>query len=396
MDDIKKLEYKINLEVNKYKYFPEDIIEGSINIQPNDNLNNKFISSDIQINFCLTEEISYYCEKYDYTYETISHYKEKKIYIIEEIIQNFDFLKGYSITYGLTVPFKFKIPKIEKSNKLLPTFNFIETDFQCYVRHKLIIEIKNKSNKCSVDIFIKKPKLENGNNYVKIFKDETIKKYFLFNKGRLCYYIETFNYCNYTSPLPIEFHLDKSELKNIKINSIELIINKIISIKEINFLYTKKVAMKKIEIPDNLNNYQIIDNIILNKNEFPEISKNQLENKIYGDNDIDNDLIEKYKKFNYSPPLENLLFNCIYKLQIIIIFEESLIPDKIIEIPIDYYDDEYNNYNAKEKLEENKKILEKEKRNSVNNTGDVNKSDIKDEFVILDKKDFIDLIDGKK
>ena len=42
MDEIKKLEYKINLEVNKYKYFPEDTIEGSINIKPNDNLINKF------------------------------------------------------------------------------------------------------------------------------------------------------------------------------------------------------------------------------------------------------------------------------------------------------------------------------------------------------------------
>lgn len=394
MTELTFKEYIINLELNKFIYFPEDIIEGIINLKANDSLINKIISDDIIIYFSLKQNINYYCEEYDYTYETITHFNERKSYVVHEVTNNYDYLKGYSINYGLKIPFKFQIPKIENGNKLCPSFRFIETNFQCYVNHLLNIEIKNKSNKCSMDIFIRKPKLFNGNNSVKIFKDEMIKKYFFINKGKLSYYIETINCCNYYNSLPITIHLDKTDLINIKIKLIELSINKIISFKDIKFLYNKKIQSKKIKISDDVENKQIKESIKINKNEFPEITKEIIEKQIYGD--IDNNSLKEIQKKNYSPPLDNIFFKCYYILKIEFIFEDKFIKNRIIEIPIDYYDEEYNNNYIKVKMEENISELESEKIIENKNINNSNKLDLKGEFTLLTKEDFIELIDGKK
>ena len=40
MIESKEKEYIIDLELDEYKYFPDDIIEGIINLKPTDNLIN--------------------------------------------------------------------------------------------------------------------------------------------------------------------------------------------------------------------------------------------------------------------------------------------------------------------------------------------------------------------
>ena len=382
-------EYIINLEVNEYKFFPGEIIEGILNIKATDNLINKYILNDIIIYFSLTEKISYYCEQLDYTYETISHFKENKTYLIHEITNNCDYLNGYSINYGLKIPFKFPIPKIDKNNNLMPTFIFIEKNFQCYIIHQLNVEIKNKSNTFSIDIFIRKPKLVTGNNNVNIFRDEMIKKYFMFKIGKLSYYIETINSCNYSNNLPVEIHLDQTDLKNIKIKSINLSINKTIFIKDINFSYKKIIFSKNINISDNLNNKQFKENIKINC-EFPEISKNIIEKQIYGNIGVNE--IKSIRKYNYSPPLENLFFKCSYVLKIVLIFEAHLIQNRIVEIPIDYFDE--GNNNLKGNFEGN--ILESCKEKEVNKNYENKLNILNDGFIVLTKEEFINLIDGKK
>ena len=380
----------IKSDINQFKYFPEDIIEGLIDLKPSESLVNKIISDDILIKISLIQKISYYCEEYDLTYETISHFHENKINLIAEEINNYDYLKGYSINYGLNIPIKFKIPKIEKENNLLPSFRFIETNFQCYVSHHLNIEIKDKSNICTTNIFIKKPKMVNENKLITVFKDEIIKKYLLFNQGRLSYYIETFNYCCYNDSLPIEIHLDKTDLNKIKLKSIELNINKNISFKDIKFSLNKIISKKEIMI-SNIKSNKIKEKIAINKSEFPEIPLNFVNNELFGE--IDNNILKEIKKYNYSPPMDNIFFNCCYTLKIIFIFEENFIQNRITEIPIDYYDEEYKNKNKEQMFEQNLAKLNNEKNNKKN----IDESKLlSNGFTLLTKEDFINLIDGKK
>ena len=384
-------EFIINIELNDFRYFPEDIIEGIINLKPNDSLDNKFISNDILLDFSLIEKISYYFEEYDYTYETISHFNESKSYLIHEETKNYDYLKGYLINYGLKIPFQFQIPKINGNNNLFPTFIFRQNNFQCYITHQLNIKIKDKSNKCTIDIFIRKPKLFDGNDSIKIFKDEIIKKYLLLNKGKLSYYIETNKSCSYFNSLPIEIHLDKTDLKDIKIKSIIINITKTISFKDSNFSYNEILISKEIILSNDLNNNQIKESINLTKGEFSEVTQSIFKNEIYGK--IDNDIIKKIKKYNYSPPVDNIFFNCIYFLKIIINFEDNLMKNRIIEIPIDYYDGESNKHKKEKKIFFNIENL-KEIINNLNSTNLLN--DDTEGFTLLTKDDFIDLIDGKK
>ena len=88
----------------------------------------------------------------------------------------------------MLIPFQFKIPFLEENKDFHPTFRFLDNNIQCFVSHKLVIEIENKSKKISKELFIKKPKMSKDANSVTIFKDEMIKKYFLMNIGRLIYY----------------------------------------------------------------------------------------------------------------------------------------------------------------------------------------------------------------
>jgi len=379
--------YIINLELEEFKYFPGDIIEGNINLKLKDTLINKIISEELKINYCLKENIYYYCEKEDYTYETLTHFNDNKIYEIKKVEINYDYLKGYSIAYGLLIPFQFKIPFLEENKDFHPTFRFLDNNIQCFVSHKLVIEIENKSKKISKELFIKKPKMSKDANSVTIFKDEMIKKYFLMNIGRLSYYILTVKSCSYTQSLPVVIHIDKTELKNIKIKAIELSIIKNITIKEINFTYNKTIVTKKIKILDDLSNTQFKENILFNKNEFPEINKEEFEKDLNPNKD--DNFINHIKKYNFTPPLDNIFFKCNYKLMIVIKFEETFINNRVVVLPIDYYYDEKNEIH-----EEN---FEMSKGKANMNDKEVNKSNAltDDGFTLLTKEDFMELIDGK-
>ena len=68
---------------------------------------------------------------------------------------------------------------------------------------------------------------------------------------------------------------------------------------------------------------------------------------------------EMKTSLNFTPPVNNIIFKCEYSLEISFIFNDKLIPDKIINIPIDYYDNEFynkkdNNNILKEDINENK------------------------------------------
>ena len=214
-----------------------------------------------------------------------------------------------------------------------------------------------------------------------------IKKYYLMNIGRLSYYILTVKSCSYTKPLPVEIHIDKTELKNIKIKAIELSIKKNITIKEINFTYNKIIITKKLKLSDDLSNTQFKEYIPFNKNEFPKINKEEFEKDL--NQNKDDNLIKNIKKYNFTPPLDNTLFKCSYKLTIIIKFEETFINNRVVDLPIDYYE-ENNEIHEKE-------YFESQKEQAYINDKEINKSNFltDDGFTLLTKEDFMELIDGK-
>ena len=185
--------------------------------------------------------------------------------------------------------------------------------------------------------------------------------------------------------------MDKTDLKDIKIKSIIINITKNISFKDSIFSYNETLASKEIILSNDLNNNQIKENVNLTKGEFSEVTQNIFKNQIYGK--IDNDIIKKIKKYNYSPPVDNIFFNCIYFLKIIINFEDILMKNRIIEIPIDYYDGESIKHKQEKKIcfniENQIEIF-----NNLNSTNLLN--DVNDGFTLLTKDDFINLIDGKK
>ena len=100
---------------------------------------------------------------------------------------------------------------------------------------------------------------------------------------------------------------------------------------------------------------------------------------------------------NFTPPVNNILFKCEYFLEISFNFNDKLISDKIINIPIDYYDNEFYNKNnnnniLKEDIGENtykfstkinrnnkekKKKFNNEKNENKNNSIQINNQDLK-------------------
>ena len=128
------------------------------------------------------------------------------------------------------------------------------------------------------------------------------------------------------------------------------------------------------------------------------------------------------EKYNFTPPVDNILFKCEYCLQIVFHFNSKLKNDKIIDISIDYYDPQYNNKNNEKLLldnnlnnndfiindidenENNEKEFNEifgkdnyKKNNNINDKKEGNKDDFNEfnDFVEITKEDFINTIDGK-
>ena len=156
-------------------------------------------------------------------------------FIIEQKILKFidnKIVKNNDNSDIVQIPIKFKLPDNSKEN-FYPSFRYFYKSTKCLISHSLIVEIPFISNKASVNIFIRKvPKepIEETNNKNQLnkdlFGDELIKKLFLFNHGKLSYYIRTKKSISYREKYPVEIHIDERDLGNIKIESINMKIKK--------------------------------------------------------------------------------------------------------------------------------------------------------------------------
>lgn len=402
--------YQISLKINKSKYSPSEEIEGILRIKPNE---------DCQMNNLLefNEFLLIFQEKIAYNYSEI----KSKIIILDKKILTMKERNNINDKTIFEFPIKYKLPDL-KTKDFYPTFRYFSNSIKCFISHSISIELPNKSNKCSVNIFIKKIPSENIDNEKNsnelnktIFGDEFIKKHFSFKKRRLTYLIKTKNSINYKEKLPVEIHIDERELENIRIESVIIKIKKNIYIYNDIHIYKNSLEttynIKKIVLNKNSKNNIINENLELPENEFIPITQHDIQRVNF-----------KNEKYNFTPPVNNILFKCEYYLQIIFHFNSKLKDDKIIDIPIDYYDPQYNK-NNEQFLENNlnnndyiindcdesiykefNEIFDKEDNNNISNNinssndkKDGNKNGLNEfnDFVEITKEDFINTIDGK-
>lgn len=385
---------EISLKLSNYKYSPSEEIEGELIIHP---------SKEIKLSNILDTSEFYiiFEEKIAYQYFVNS----SKTFILDKKILKHKNNKDLDNRKTFKIPIKYKLPDANTKN-FHPTFRYFSESVKCIISHSISIELPFISNKSSVNIFIKKFPLEgkiNKNELDKIyFGDELIKKYFFFKAGIFSYYIKTKKSITYKEKYPVEIHIDEGELGDIKLDSILINIKKqIYFYNEVNIftdtleeIYdSKKLIFNKYQ---NRINNTIIESLKLPKNEFTPLSLLDIQKINLSKTNI-----------NFTPPVDNILFKCNYYLEINFCFNDKLIQDIIINLPIDYYDSEYNiNESDKETNEiddinENKinnkfnQILNKEKNYKITNENN-NKNKTYNGFIEITKEDLMKVIDGIK
>ena len=167
----------------------------------------------------------------------------------------------------------------------------------------------------------------------------------LFNAGRLNYFIKIKKSIQYNEEnIPIEIHLDQTELKNLKVKKINLSLKKKLTLKKSARFFNEKISEKKISIINNTKNNVIKENVQFNIEDFPDLPIEEI-NKTY--KNIINELemiennekaIKKKKIYNFTPPIETEFFKLVYLIQIIFDLDNKLAENKKILNPIDFYD----------------------------------------------------------
>ena len=117
--------------------------------------------------------------------------------------------------------------------------------------------------------------------------------------------------------------------------------------------------------------------------------------------------------FNFTPPIETEFFKVEYLVNVLFDFNNPLIEDKKIIIPIDLYDGDFNNLNVSinnnndDNGKENLFSINNKNSNNIDNINDKNNNIInneinnnehnvkKNEFVVYETQDFLDIMDGK-
>ena len=336
-NDDSNYKYKISLKLNKYQYFPLEEIQGSIIIKANNQKEIGKITDCSEISFGLSEKIANSCDA-DCT---------KKLKIDERVISYN--LKEFDTSKDIVIPIKYKLPELK--NQFYPSFRYISKSFKCIISHTLSVEIPFLSNKSSIYIFIKKPENKDNKNdeeYKFVFGDESFK--ILFNNlGKLSYYIKVKRSNPYKEKVPVEIHIDTGVLKNLIIDSVDLKIKKRIYLLDYNGnnngeIFEKNYDMKKIIIKS-LDNDIIKESLQLPEEEFVPISNKEI---------LKSNIMEG--NFNFSPPVKASLFVCEYIVIVNFIFKNKLIKNRSARIPIDFYDNDYENKKSNEIVLDNNEI----------------------------------------
>ena len=336
-----------------------------------------------------------------------------------KIIDNLLIEKSYVKHFPDIISKKILVKDIElevpspNNNIFKPTFEFRKSDINIFVRHLLTVEIPGLEIMDSIGVIIcKLPekfyKIEKKNS--NIFKDEHVNTIFgLKNEGKISYNISLKKQIyNPKEEIPINICINSTELKNINVESIEVILQKKIIIYKFPLNIEEKIVMDKqtfTELTFDKKIIKINTQLKFSNKDIPELTEKEIEKYT----DFDENFLERDdNRTQLNPSMNGNIFKCEYKIKINLVFD-NIFRKTINEFfIIDIYDlyninpesipDYLKQYFLIKENKIHKSLDEKDKKDTNNeekNKDETNNIDT-DGFVVFDHNDFINTIEGKK
>ena len=336
-----------------------------------------------------------------------------------KIIDNLLIEKSYVKHFPDIISKKILVKDIElevpspNNNIFKPTFEFRKSDINIFVRHLLTVEIPGLEIMDSIGVIIcKLPekfyKIEKKNS--NIFKDEHVNTIFgLKNEGKISYNISLKKQIyNPKEEIPINICINSTELKNINVESIEVILQKKIIIYKFPLNKEEKIVMDKQTFTELIFDQKIIKintQLKFSNKDIPELTEKEIEKYT----DFDENFLERDdNRTQLNPSMNGNIFKCEYKIKINLVFD-NIFRKTIYEFfIIDIYDlyninpesipDYLKQYFLIKENKIHKSLDEKDKKDTNNeekNKDETNNIDT-DGFVVFDHNDFINTIEGKK
>ena len=382
----------ISINLEQYLFLKGTKIEGKIILTPK--IFKELTINNPKIHIKLTQFQFYSYQNIDRENKLKKISDSSKVVIKQNyIIFNFD---GNKFSKKTIKPFSFFLPGIENKN-FYPTFEYRKKDLYIFIRHLLAIEIPELNVIESTGVIIFNPPdinflLEKNGN---LFKDEHLNVLGFIQKGKISINIRTSkkNCYEIGEDINIKLDIDSSELKNIEIENIQIIFQKIITIK--GLLINKKIETKNLyqkiysgkEIKKNFQ--KIAETIKIEKIECPVFTEREIGPFIkFDENFLERDDL----RMQISPSVNTELFSCVHNIKVLINFDSKLLLKQEANFPIDYYithpnldisnvaylyDDKNRINELFESKIENKCIDNKENEDISQNS-----------FVIIDKREF--------
>ena len=336
-----------------------------------------------------------------------------------KIIDNLLIEKSYVKHFPDIISKKILVKDIElevpspNNNIFKPTFEFRKSDINIFVRHLLTVEIPGLEIMDSIGVIIcKLPekfyKIEKKNS--NIFKDEHVNTIFgLKNEGKISYNISLKKQIyNPKEEIPINICINSTELKNINVESIEVILQKKIIIYKFPLNIEEKIVMDKqtfTELTFDKKIIKINTQLKFSNKDIPELTEKEIEKYT----DFDENFLERDdNRTQLNPSMNGNIFKCEYKIKINLVFDDIFRKTIYEFFIIDIYDlyninpesipDYLKQYFLIKENKIHKSLDEKDKKDTNNeekNKDETNNIDT-DGFVVFDHNDFIYTIEGKK
>ena len=336
-----------------------------------------------------------------------------------KIIDNLLIEKSYVKHFPDIISKKILVKDIElevpspNNNIFKPTFEFRKSDINIFVRHLLTVEIPGLEIMDSIGVIIcKLPekfyKIEKKNS--NIFKDEDVNTVFgLKNEGKISYNISLKKQIyNPKEEIPINICINSTELKNINVESIEVILQKKIIIYKFPLNIEEKIVMDKqafTELTFDKKIIKINTQLKFSNKDIPELTEKEIEKYT----DFDENFLERDdNRTQLNPSMNGNIFKCEYKIKINLVFDNisrktiyeffiidiydlyNINPESIPDYLKQYFlikeNKIHNSLDEKDKKDTNNEEKNKDETNNIDTDG----------FVVIDYNDFINTIEGKK
>ena len=308
---------------------------------------------------------------------------------------------------------EFEVPS-SNNNLLIPTFEYRKKETNLFIRHLLTLEIPCFEIVESIGVIICKIpdkiyKLEKKNS--NIFKDEDVNTFFgLKNEGKISYNISLKKQIyNPKEEIPLIININSKELRNISVESIEIIFQKKITIYAYPIDTEEKTILDKKTFKNLKSESKIMKvntQLKFENKDIRELSEREIEKYSHFD---ENFLERDDNRIQLTPSMSGNLFKCEYKAKINIIFD-NIYRKTINEF---FIIDIYDIYNINpESIPNNLKHYFLIKENSffisqnTDNKENFNKDEVDNKikknendingFELIDHEDFISTFEGKK